>query len=157
MARRVTIIWNGLRREVEIEDNETLLDVLRYKIKDMSVKAGCWKGECGLCTVELNGRLVKSCLVLAAEADGAEVITAAGLAKDGRLTPIQRAFIEYNAFQCGFCTPAFVVAAHNFLRRNPNPTREEIKKFLSAVLCRCTGYVQIVKAVEEAAKYYRQG
>ncbi len=155
MGRRViTLKHNGELKTVEVEDNETLLDVLRFKLKDTSVKAACWKGECGLCTVILNGRPVKSCMVLAVEADGGEVITAAGLAKNGELAPIQKAFIEHGALQCGFCTPAFVVASHWFLQKNPNPTREEVKEFLSGILCRCTGYKQIIDAVLAAAKYY---
>ncbi|NAZ12418.1 MAG: 2Fe-2S iron-sulfur cluster binding domain-containing protein [Desulfurococcales archaeon] len=155
MARVITFTLNGEKRTVEVEDNETLLDVIRYKLKETSVKAGCWKGECGLCTVEMNGKLVKSCMVLAVEADGAEILTAAGLAREGKLAPIQKAFIEHNAFQCGFCTPAYVIAAHNFLKNNPNPTREQIKHFFSGILCRCTGYLQIIRAIEDAAKYYK--
>ncbi len=154
--RTITFKHNGELKTIDVEDNETLLEVLKYKLKDPSVKAACWKGECGLCTVLLNGRPVKSCMVLAVEADGGEVVTAAGLAKNGELTPVQKAFIEHGALQCGFCTPAFVVAAHYFLQKNPNPTREQVKKFLSGILCRCTGYKQIVDAVMDAAKYYRK-
>lgn len=155
MSRTISFVLNGEKRVVEVEDNETLLDVLRYKLKEISVKAGCWKGECGLCTVELNGILVKSCMVLALEADGGEILTAAGLVKDGKLAPIQRSFIQNGATQCGFCTPAFVIAAHNFLKRNPTPTREQIKEFFSGILCRCTGYIQIIRAIEEASEFYR--
>ncbi len=157
MAKReITLKLNGTTRIVEVEDNETLLDVLRFKLKEMSVKAACWKGECGLCTVLFNGKPVKSCLVLAVEADGAEIVTASGLVKDGELTPVQKAFIEHGAFQCGFCTPAFVVASHYFLQNNPNPTREQVKEFLSGLLCRCTGYKQIIDAILDAAKYYQK-
>ncbi|MEM0021764.1 MAG: (2Fe-2S)-binding protein [Fervidicoccaceae archaeon] len=156
MARTITFRLNGRQRTVQIEDNETLLEVLRDRLGETSVKAACWKGECGLCTVLFNGRPVKSCMVLGVEADGAEIITAAGISKDGELAPIQKAFIEHGAFQCGFCTPAFVVASHYFLQKNPNPTREEVKEFLSGILCRCTGYKQIIDAIMDAAKYYRK-
>ncbi|MEM4462847.1 MAG: (2Fe-2S)-binding protein [Fervidicoccaceae archaeon] len=156
MARTITFRLNGRQRTVQIEDNETLLEVMRDRLGETSVKAACWKGECGLCTVLFNGRPVKSCMVLGVEADGAEIITAAGISKDGELAPIQKAFIEHGAFQCGFCTPAFVVASHYFLQKNPNPTREEVKEFLSGILCRCTGYKQIIDAIMDAAKYYRK-
>jgi len=155
-TRVIRLTLNGTQRIVEIEDNETLLDVLRFKLKEMSVKSACWKGECGLCTVLMNGKPVKSCLVLAAEADGAEIVTATGLMKNGELSPIQKSFVEHGALQCGFCTPAFVVAAHYFLENNPNPTREEVKKFISGLLCRCTGYAQIIDAIMDAAKYYKK-
>ncbi|HEU97672.1 MAG TPA: (2Fe-2S)-binding protein [Fervidicoccus fontis] len=156
MARTITLKLNGRMRTVEVEDNETLLEVLRDRLGEMSVKAACWKGECGLCTVLFNGRPVKSCMVLGVEADGGEVVTAAGISRDGELAPVQKVFIEHGAFQCGFCTPAFVVATHYFLQKNPNPTREEVKEFLSGILCRCTGYKQIIDAVMDAAKYYRK-
>ncbi|MCI4397162.1 MAG: 2Fe-2S iron-sulfur cluster binding domain-containing protein [Desulfurococcales archaeon] len=156
MTRTITFKLNGRPRVVEVEDNETLLEVLRNKLGELSVKAACYKGECGLCTVLFNGRPVKSCMVLAVEADGGDVVTAAGIASNGELVPVQKSFIEHGAFQCGFCTPAFVVASHYFLQKNPNPTREEVKEFLSGILCRCTGYKQIVDAILDAAKYYRK-
>jgi carbon-monoxide dehydrogenase small subunit len=156
MTRTITFKLNGRPRVVEVEDNETLLEVLRNKLGELSVKAACYKGECGLCTVLFNGRPVKSCMVLAVEADGGDVVTAAGIASNGELVPVQKSFIEHGAFQCGFCTPAFVVASHYFLQKNPNPTREEAKEFLSGILCRCTGYKQIVDAILDAAKYYRK-
>ena len=155
-GRMITLRLNGQERMVEVEDNETLLDVLRNKLKEMSVKSACWKGECGLCTVLLNGKPVKSCMVLVVEAEGADVVTATGLLKDGELSPLQKAFVEHGALQCGFCTPAFIVASHYFLQNNPNPTREQVKKFLSGLICRCTGYTQIIDAVMDAAKYYRK-
>jgi carbon-monoxide dehydrogenase small subunit len=156
MTRTITFKLNGRPRVIEVEDNETLLEVLRNKLGELSVKAACYKGECGLCTVLFNGRPVKSCMVLAVEADGGDVVTAAGIASNGELVPVQKSFIEHGAFQCGFCTPAFVVASHYFLQKNPNPTREEVKEFLSGILCRCTGYKQIVDAILDAAKYYRK-
>ncbi len=147
---------NGERRAVEVKDNELLLDVLRDKLYVKSVKAACWKGECGLCTVLLNDLPVKSCMVLAMEADGADVKTAEYFIKNGELAPVQRSFIEHGALQCGFCTPAFSLAAHHLLQRNPNATREEIKEYLSGIICRCTGYKQIIEAVEDARKYYQK-
>lgn len=156
MGRTITLKLNGRTRIVDVEDNETLADILRQKLGETSVKQACWKGECGLCTVLFNGKPVKSCMILAPEADGAEIITASGISRDGELAPIQKAFIEHGAFQCGFCTPAFVVASHYFLLTHPNPTREEIKEFLSGILCRCTGYKMIIDAILDAAKYYQQ-
>lgn len=154
--RWITLTVNRSSRRVEVGDNELLLDTLRDKLKVKSVKAACWRGECGLCTVLLNGRLVKSCLVLAVEVDGAEILTAEGLAKDGELTPIQRAFMEHGALQCGFCTPAFVLASHHLLTQNPNPSDEEIKEKLSGLICRCGTYNEIIEAIKDASKYYRK-
>ena len=156
MGRWITLTVNGSRRSVEVKDNEILLDVLRDKLKVKSVKAACWRGECGLCTILLNGELVKSCLVLAVEVDGSEILTVEGLARDGELAPIQRAFIEHGALQCGFCTPAFLIVGHWLINRNPNPSREEIVEAINGLLCRCTGYKPIIDAILEAAKYMRR-
>ena len=143
---------NGVDRKVEIKDNELLLDVIRDKAGVKSVKAGCWRGECGLCTVLLEGKPVKSCLVLAIEADGKDVLTAEGLAPEGQLSPIQKAFVEKGAMQCGFCTPSFVLTAHHLLQVNPDPTEQEIKEYLSGHICRCGTYKQMVEAILECAK-----
>ncbi len=153
---KITLTVNGKKYEVDVKPNETLLDVLRDKIGIKSVKAGCWRGECGICTVLLDGKPVKSCLVLAAEADGSEVVTVEGLMKDGRLAPLQKAFIEHGAIQCGFCTSAFVLTAHWLLSRNPNVTREEVIEAINGLICRCTGYEQIIEAILAAAKYYKK-
>ncbi len=153
---RISLTVNGRRYEVDVEPNETLLDVLRDKIGVKSVKAGCWRGECGICTVLLNGKPVKSCLVLAVEADGSEITTVEGLMKDGRLAPLQKAFIEHGAIQCGFCTSAFILTAHWLLSRNPNVTREEVVEAINGLICRCTGYEQIIEAILAAAKYYKK-
>ena len=153
---RITLTVNGERRTVDVRDNELLLDVLRDKLYVKSVKAACWKGECGLCAVMLNDVPVKSCMVLAVEADGADVKTAEYFIKKGELAPVQRSFIEHGALQCGFCTPAFSLVAHYLLQRNPNATRKEIKEYLSSLICRCTGYKQIIDAVEDARKYYQK-
>ncbi len=152
----ITLKVNNVVRRVEVEDNEILLDVLREKLHVKSVKAACWRGECGLCTVMLNGKPVKSCLVLAVEADGSEIVTAEGLSgRPGELAPIQKAFIEHAALQCGFCTPAFVVVAHYLLTKTRGKVeREEVKEYLSGLICRCTGYKQIIDAVMDARKHY---
>ena len=155
-VRMIRLVVNGFERKVEVKDNELLLDVLRDKLKVKSVKAACWRGECGLCTVLMNGELVKSCMVLAVEADGSEILTAEGLVKDGEPAPVQKAFVEHGALQCGFCTPAFVLASHKLLTENPNPSEEEIKEFLSGIICRCGSYNQIIEAVKSASKYYKK-
>ncbi len=152
----ITLKVNGREYKVEVKPNETLLFVLRNKLNIKSVKGTCYRGECGVCTVLLNGKPVKSCLVLAVEADGAEIITLEGLAPFGTLAPIQKAFIEHGAFQCGFCTPGFILTAHWLLTNNPDATEEEIKEALSGLICRCTGYRQIIDAIKAAAKYYKQ-
>ena len=152
MTQTVSLKVNGVDRKVQIKDNELLLDVIRDKVGVKSVKAGCWRGECGLCTVLLDGKPVKSCLVLGVEADGKDVKTAEGLAPEGQLVPIQKLFVEKAAMQCGFCTPSFVLTAHYLLQVNPNPTEQQIKEYLSGHICRCGTYKQMVEAVLECAK-----
>ncbi len=158
MAETITIRLkvNGIEREVAVKPNERLLDVLREKFYINSVKAGCLRGECGICTVIMNGKLVKSCLVLAPEADGAEILTVEGLSKPGKPSVVQRAFIEKFGFQCGFCTPAFVMAAHWVVENMPDAPEEEIKEILNSVICRCTGYKQIIEAIKYAIELKRQ-
>jgi carbon-monoxide dehydrogenase small subunit len=138
---------NGQTRRENIKDNELLLDFLRDKLEVRSVKAACWRGECGLCTVLLNGKLVKSCLVLAVEANGGEVTTVEGISDGGELAPIQKAFVEKGASQCGFCTPAFVLTCHELLKRNKNPSDSEIEDAVSGLICRCGTYAQIKEAI----------
>jgi len=157
MTQVISIKVNGVDRKVTIKDNELLLDVIRDKIGVKSVKAGCWRGECGLCTVLLDGKPVKSCLVLAVEADSREVKTAEGLAPEGQLSPLQKIFVEKAAMQCGFCTPSFVLTAHYLLSVNPNPTESEIRDYLSGHICRCGPYKQIIEAILECAKQNNQG
>jgi len=152
MVQMISIKVNGVDRRVQINDNELLLDVIRDKAGVKSVKAGCWRGECGLCTVLLDGKPVKSCLVLAVEADGRDVKTAEGLAPEGQLSKLQKLFVEKGAMQCGFCTPSFVLTAHYLLSVNPNPTETEIKEYLSGHICRCGTYKQIIEAVLECAR-----
>jgi carbon-monoxide dehydrogenase small subunit len=129
----------------------TLLHMLREELALTGTKNGCEAGECGACTVLVNGEPVNSCLILAAEVDGQEITTIEGLAADGALTPLQEAFIQHNAVQCGFCTPGMLISAHALLQRNPHPTQEEIREAILGNLCRCTGYVRIVQAIQAAA------
>ncbi len=137
--------------------DESLLDVLRNRLNLTGVKEGCGTGDCGACSITLDGRLVCACLVLGAEAEGREIGTVEGLSEGGQLHPLQEAFIEKAALQCGICTPGFLVAAKSLLERNPNPSEEEIRYALAGNLCRCTGYDKIVRAVQSAAKMMRRG
>lgn len=152
MTHLISIRVNGIDQRIEIKDNELLLDVVRDRLGVKSVKAGCWRGECGICTVLLDEKPVKSCLVLAVEADGREVKTAEGLAPDGQLSSLQKLFVEKGATQCGFCTPSFVLTAHYLLSVNPNPTENDVKQYLSGHICRCGTYKQVVEAILECAK-----
>ncbi|MDG7043924.1 MAG: (2Fe-2S)-binding protein [Nitrososphaerota archaeon] len=154
--RTIILTVNGLSKEVSVNDNEVLLNVLRDKLGVTSVKAACWKGECGLCTVLLNGLPVKSCMTLAVEADGKEVITAEGLYSDERAKKLQESFVKHGALQCGFCTPAFIVASHHVLSKEPDIDGEDLKKELSGITCRCGTYYQIYDAVKDARKYYKK-
>ncbi len=148
----ITITVNGEREQLDVPANMTLLQLLRDRLALSGTKNGCEAGECGACTVLLDGEPVNSCMVLAVEADGHEVTTVEGLAKNGQLTALQEAFIEHNAVQCGFCTPGMLISAHALLQRNPRPTEDEIKAALVGNLCRCTGYVRIIRAVQAAAE-----
>ena len=142
---------NGERREVEVWEGESLLFALREGLELPGSKNACEQGECGSCSVLLDGWLVCACLVLAAQADGHDVVTVEGLAEDGELHRVQEAFAETGAVQCGFCTPGFVVAAADLLAHNPDPSEDEIREALSGNLCRCTGYAKIFDAVRLAA------
>jgi carbon-monoxide dehydrogenase small subunit len=148
----ITLTVNGRDYRLEVEANERLLDTLRQQLRLTGTKEGCSVGECGACSVILNGDLVNSCMVLSAQCDGAQVETVEGLGTADKLHPLQQAFIEHNAVQCGFCTPGMLMAAKALLAKNPDPSEEDIRQGLSGVLCRCTGYQQIVDAVKAAAK-----
>lgn len=148
----ITLTVNGRDYQLEVEANERLLDTLRQQLRLTGTKEGCSVGECGACSVILNGDLVNSCMVLSAQCDGARVETVEGLGTADKLHPLQQAFIEHNAVQCGFCTPGMLMAAKALLAKNPDPSEEDIRQGLSGVLCRCTGYQQIVDAVKAAAK-----
>ena len=148
----VSLVVNGRPASAHVQGHTTLLEFLRDDLGLVGTKNGCAEGDCGACTVIMNGQPVKSCLVLAVQADGATIETVEGLAgPDGRLHPLQDAFIECGAVQCGFCTPGVLMAAKSLLDRNPAPTRQEIREALAGNLCRCTGYVKIFDAVELAA------
>src|SRR6058998_2719696 len=148
---RMKLTVNGDEREVEAEDHESLLTVLRERLGLRGSKNACEQGECGSCSVLLDGTLVCACLVLAAQADGHDVTTVEGLAENGELHPVQQAFVDAGAVQCGFCTPGLVVATADLLRRSPQPSDDEIREALSGNLCRCTGYQKILDAVRLAA------
>ncbi len=148
---RIRLIVNGERREADVWAGDSLLTMLRDGLGLPGSKNACEQGECGSCSVLLDGALVCSCLVLAAQADGHEITTVEGLAEDGRLHRVQQAFVEAGAVQCGFCTPGLVVAAADLVDRNPTPSDDEIREALSGNLCRCTGYAKIVAAVRQAA------
>ena len=142
---------NGVSRSAEVEPRRTLADFLREDCQLTGTHLGCEHGVCGACTVLLDGRAVRACLVFAVQADGAEVVTVEGLSEDGDLTPVQAAFRDCHGLQCGFCTPGFVVSVTAFLRDHPNPDDEAIREALSGNLCRCTGYQGIINAVRQAA------
>jgi len=149
---KVDLTVNGERHDAEVWAGESLLTTLRDRLELPGSKNACEQGECGSCSVLLDGELVCSCLVLAAQADGHDVVTVEGLAADDVLHPVQEAFADAGAVQCGFCTPGFVVATAELLRRNPDPSDDEIREALSGNLCRCTGYQKILDAVHVAAE-----
>ncbi|MCD6484167.1 MAG: (2Fe-2S)-binding protein [Candidatus Odinarchaeota archaeon] len=151
VKKHIQLKINGQNFEVDVEPTARLLDVLR-DLGFVGVKEGCGTGECGACTVLLNGKSILSCLLFAVQADGKEIITVEGLAQGNKLHPVQEAFIEHGAVQCGYCIPGFIMSSVYLLSNNPKPTREEIREELSGNLCRCTGYVKIIDAVEAAAK-----
>ncbi|MEW6196359.1 MAG: (2Fe-2S)-binding protein [Bacteroidota bacterium] len=149
---KISFVLNGQNTSMEIEPNIRLLDLLRDKFNLTGTKEGCSIGECGACTVIMNGKAVNSCLVLAGQCDGAEIITIEGIEKDGKLHPLQENFLKSGAVQCGFCTPGMIMSAYALLLENPNPIEEEIKDAIAGNLCRCTGYKQIIDAVEKSTK-----
>jgi carbon-monoxide dehydrogenase small subunit len=152
----IQLTVNGQRRTGQCEPRKLLVDFLREDLGLTGTHVGCEHGICGACTVLVNGEAARSCLMLAVQADGAELQTIEGLMRDGKLHPLQEAFHEYHGLQCGFCTPGMLLTALDLLRTNPAPTEAEIRQGLSAVLCRCTGYQGIIKAVEAAAGALRQ-
>jgi carbon-monoxide dehydrogenase small subunit len=149
---QISITVNGERHELEVAAHETLLQLLRDQLDLTGTKKCCGEGECGACTVIMDGRSVNSCIILAVEADGSEVLTIEGLSQEGEPSALQTAFLDKGAVQCGFCTPGMIMAAHYLLMNNPHPTELEIKEGLSGNLCRCTGYGKIVEAVQAAAE-----
>jgi aerobic carbon-monoxide dehydrogenase small subunit len=155
MKHPITVRVNGESYREEVEARTLLVQFLRDRLGLTGTHVGCVVGECGACSVLVDGALVKSCLMLAVQVNEREVTTIEGLAQQGTLSPVQEAFVKNFALQCGFCTPGFVMASHALLARNPQPSEEQIRKDLSSNLCMCTGYVQIVEAVKEAAATMR--
>jgi len=147
----VTVKENGIEYRERVPAQMTLLQFLKERLFVTGAKEGCGRGECGACTVIMDGRSVNACLVLAAEVDGSEIRTIEGEARDGRLTKLQKAFIEFGGMQCGFCTPGMIMSGQNLLERNRKPSREEIVEAIAGNLCRCTGYEPVIEAIEAAA------
>ena len=152
MKSIITLTVNGMEHELAVEPNRTLVDVLRYDLELTGTKKGCDMGEWGSCTVILNGKPVNSCLVLAVQANGSEIMTIEGLKTADGLHPLQQAFVETGAIQCGFCSTGMILSADSLLQRNPSPTEAEIREALSVNLCRCTGYQKIVEAVQSVSE-----
>ena len=152
---KIRLKVNGTWRETETRPDRTLLDLLREELGLTGTKKGCEEGECGACTIIMNGRTVLACLMPALKADGADITTIEGLDREGELHPLQKAFLEEGAVQCGYCTPGMILSAKALLDENPVPTVEEVKRAISGNLCRCTGYAKIVRAVQRAAEERR--
>ncbi len=150
--KEIVLNVNGSSYPVEVKVNRTLLDVLRDDLGLTGTKEGCGTGDCGACSVLLDGKPVNACLVLAVQADGRDILTVEGLAQGERLDPLQQAFVQEGAVQCGFCTPGMLISAKGLLNENPRPTELEVRKALAGNLCRCTGYVRIVSAVLKASE-----
>jgi len=149
--KKLSLMLNGELRVTYVEPTETLLDVLRDKFGVKSPKCGCNRGDCGACAVLLNGESVRSCLILAIETDGQEIVTVEGISKNG-LSKVQNTMLDKNAFQCGYCAPGMIITTTELLEKNPHPTFDEIKEALSGNLCRCTGYLPILESVKEASE-----
>jgi len=149
--QKITFTINGHAETKEVDPRMTLLKFIREELHITGVKEGCGEGECGACTVIIDGKAVNSCLMLAVEADGCNITTVEGLQKNGELDILQKKFIEHNAVQCGFCSPGMLMSAKALLTKNSNPTEDEIKEAISGNICRCTGYKQIIEAIQAAA------
>lgn len=152
MKRLITLTVNGTPYEVAVEPRQSLLQLLREELHLTGTKEGCSEGECGACTVILDGKTVDACLIFALEAQGHAVVTIEGLAQGDQLHPVQKAFAEHGAVQCGFCTPGMILAAKALLDSQPHPTEDQIRQGIAGNLCRCTGYVKIVEAIQAAAQ-----
>jgi carbon-monoxide dehydrogenase small subunit len=155
--KNISLFVNGKEHNVEIDENMRLLDLLREKLGLVGVKEGCSEGECGACSIIMDGEVVNSCLVMAFQAENSHIITIEGLEENGEVHPIQQAFIDVGAVQCGYCTPGMIMSVKALLDKNPNPTREEIREGVSGNLCRCTGYNKIIDAAEKAIIYMEEG
>ncbi len=150
-GHRIVLSVNGVEYGREVEPRKLLVDFLRDDLELIGTHVGCEHGVCGSCTVLFNGRSTRSCLMFAIQADGAEIMTIEGLAENGKLHPLQEAFREHHGLQCGYCTPGMLITAYELLHENPNPTEEEVRKTMAGVLCRCTGYKQVIDSVMAAA------
>ena len=148
---KITFHINGVEREIDSPPMKRLLDVLREDLRLTATKEGCGEGECGACSVIVDGEAINSCLAPICQMQGANVLTAEGLSREGRLDPLQQAFLECGAAQCGICTPGMLISARSLLNTNSHPTRDEIKEAIAGNLCRCTGYIKIIDAIEQAA------
>jgi carbon-monoxide dehydrogenase small subunit len=157
MTQTIRLRVNGKEHTLEVPPQRLLLDCLRYDLGLTGSKEGCSVGVCGACTVLMDGQIVSSCLTLAVRADGTDITTIEGLAQEGRLHPVQQAFIDYGGFQCGICTPGMIMAAKALLDTQPNPSEDEIKEWMMGNLCRCTGYYKILESIQGAASRMRQG
>ena len=156
MKHNVHLNVNGASYEIMVEPLESLLDVIRDRLNLTGAKKGCGEGNCGACTVIMDGRAVNSCLILAVEADGHEIVTIEGLSNGSELHALQKSFVKHGAVQCGYCTPGMILSAKALLDENLNPTEEQIKRAIAGNLCRCTGYVKIVEAIKDAAAYFAE-
>lgn len=152
MKHRINLTVNGIKHELDVEPTQTLIYVIREILELTGTKEGCGNGECGACTVIMNGQAVNSCLIIAVQANGSEITTIEGLMKDGELHKIQQAFVKHGAIQCGFCSPGMIMSAKALLDENPMPTEKEIRTAIAGNLCRCTGYVKIVEAIKAIAE-----
>ena len=148
----LNFIVNGEKKHISIDPSMTLLEILRHTLKLTGTKEGCGKGECGTCTVLMNGKAVNACLVLGSQLEGTEILTVEGVSNGRELHSLQKSFIEEGAVQCGFCIPGMIISAKALLDENPNPTEEEIRRGISGNLCRCTGYTKIVSAIQKASE-----
>ena len=157
IKQKISLTVNGQRHDVEVPTTRTLIDCIRYDLGLTGSVEGCGVGVCGACTMLLNGKMVSSCITLAVMADGAEIDTIEGLAKNGQLDPVQQAFIEYVGFQCGICTSGQIMAARSLLDENPNPSVDDVKHWMMGNLCRCTGYYKIMESILKAAEVERAG
>ncbi|HEY3316097.1 MAG TPA: (2Fe-2S)-binding protein [Bacillota bacterium] len=152
MTYPIKLVVNGRKFSPRVEGDETLLHLLREKLGVKGVKAGCESGECGACTVLVDGQPVNSCLILAARCDGKSVLTVEGLRANPQMAILEQAFLEKGAVQCGFCSPGMIISAHSLLQKSPHPTEDEVREAISGNLCRCTGYAKIVEAILAAAR-----
>lgn len=154
---KISLTVNGVKRTIDVRPSERLIDVLRNRLGIKSVRAGCLVGDCGICTVIMDGKLVKSCIVLAVEANGSNIITLEGLSEGIKPSSVQRAFVESFGYQCGYCTPAFVLTAYWISENMVNASDKEISEVLNSIVCRCTGYKQILDSVRLALRWKRGG